>query len=526
MSTNYLSVNNLSYLISGFQTLFEDVSFDVSDFQKVAIVGDNGVGKTTLLKILSGELSSAKGNIIVNGRISYLPQSLYDFKGKISEILDVEKIISALHRICENCATEDDFEIIEDQWDIEEKVASEFAKWNLSHLQLNDDFSNLSGGEKEKILLIRNFISSAEILLFDEPTNNLDVASRQLFIEEMTLAKKLVLIVSHDRVLLDKMDVILELSKNKMQKYSGNFEFYQFEKERQKNLVEEKIVTLKETQKNLQKTLIENQIKADKSAKQGKSKIASKKYNPLQAGAMKGLSVVSNAKKKNKAENKLGEAREEMKSLELSILEENIKIPLPEKPFIKAKLLEITNLYFSYGEREIFRRFNLFVGGKDRLVIKGKNGAGKTTLLKLILGKLLPAKGDVRLYANVVYINQDLSLLNREKTLLENMEENNPEISLNEAYSILANFKFRNELAHKKVSVLSGGELLKGCLASVLGTNKQPELIILDEPTNNLDIKSVQILESALQQYQGALLVVSHDEKFLENIHISRELEL
>ncbi|MDD4556595.1 MAG: ATP-binding cassette domain-containing protein [Alphaproteobacteria bacterium] len=526
MFKNYLSVSNLSYSILGFQTLFEKVCFEVSNSQKVAIVGENGVGKTTLLKLLCGELLPSKGEIVINGKISLVPQSLFEFSGNIAQVLGVAEIIESLHKICENKATEIDFEIVGENWDIEAKIKSEFERWNLSHLHLDDLFERLSGGEKEKLLLIKNFISTADVLLFDEPTNNLDVASRRVFLEELKACSKLVLIVSHDRNLLNEMDVILELSKNKVQKFSGNFEFYQQEKARQVATIESKIVGLKETQKNVLKTKIENQIKADKSAKSGRAKVFSDKYSSLQAGAMKGLSLASNAKKKNKLDGKILETTEEIKTLQLSILEEAIKIPLPEKPFIKDKLIEIENLCFSYGERVLFKNFNLFVGGKDRMVLKGKNGAGKTTLLKIILGVLSPQSGSIELCASVVYLNQELSLLDREKTLLENLQEINPQMNLNEAHRILANFKFRNELAHKKVSVLSGGELLRGCLAAILGTDKQPELIILDEPTNNLDLQSLQVLESALQQYQGALLVVSHDEKFLEQININRELLL
>jgi ATPase subunit of ABC transporter with duplicated ATPase domains len=160
------------------------------------------------------------------------------------------------------------------------------------------------------------------------------------------------------------------------------------------------------------------------------------------------------------------------------------------------------------------------------LQIKGKNGSGKSTLIKLIIGELKPQAGEIYLNGKAIYVNQNLDLLDGNKTILDNMIDYNSGIKIEEAHAILANFKFRNIQADKLVSTLSGGELLRASLATVLGTQNQPDMIILDEPTNNLDIESIEILETALSQYQGAVIVVSHDEEFIKNIGVTKMISL
>ena len=205
--------------------------------------------------------------------------------------------------------------------------------------------------------------------------------------------------------------------------------------------------------------------------------------------------------------------------------DDKIKIPVPNKPFYNKELVRISDMTFSYPNKQIFQNFNLSIMGCSRVRLCGNNGTGKTTLLKLICGQLQPDSGTVRVTGRVAYLNQDLSLLDKNKTIVENIM-NLTGVLKHDAHAIAANFGFRGDASQKKVGVLSGGELLKATLASVLGGTEQPELLILDEPTNNLEIKSIEILEDALNQYRGAILLVSHDEMFAENINIDRVINL
>ena len=205
--------------------------------------------------------------------------------------------------------------------------------------------------------------------------------------------------------------------------------------------------------------------------------------------------------------------------------DETIKIPVPTKPFYNRELINIAGLSFAYGDKIIFNNFDFTISGKSRIRIVGKNGSGKSTLLKIICGELKPQSGTVKTSGKIAYINQDLSLLDKTKTIVENIMEISGCLK-HDAHVIAANFGFRGSASQQRVGTLSGGELLKATLATILGGDAQPELLILDEPTNNLEIKSISILENALNQYTGAILLVSHDEMFVHNIKIDTEIYL
>ena len=205
--------------------------------------------------------------------------------------------------------------------------------------------------------------------------------------------------------------------------------------------------------------------------------------------------------------------------------EERIKIPVPNKPFYRKELIQISGLNFAYTDQNIFTNFDFTMYGGTRIRLSGKNGSGKTTLLKLICKELIPQSGEIKTFGKIAYLNQNLSVLDKNKTVVENIMDM-ANISRHEAHIIAANFGFRGDKSMKKVSVLSGGELLKATLAAIIGSQTQPDLLILDEPTNNLEIKSISILEDALNQYQGAILLVSHDELFAKNIKIDKIVHL
>ena len=204
---------------------------------------------------------------------------------------------------------------------------------------------------------------------------------------------------------------------------------------------------------------------------------------------------------------------------------ETIKIPVPNKPFYSKELISISSLCFAYGDKIVFKDFDFTMYGKSRVRLAGKNGSGKSTLLKIICGELKPDSGTVKTFGKVAYVSQDLSVLDKNKTIVENIMEISGCLK-HDAHAIAANFGFRGDASQQKVGTLSGGELLKATLAAILGGDNQPDLLILDEPTNNLEIKSIGILEDALNQYTGAILLVSHDEMFVRNIKTDIEIQL
>ena len=455
-----ISLLNISFAYSGTDDLFTDLSYSFSADKKVAIVGDNGVGKTTLLKIISADLSADSGRIVRNATCKLLNQ-------------------------------------------------------------INTD-SAKSGGQSQQQALARAFDSGADILLLDEPTNNLDAVARQDFFKKLFSYHGGAVIVSHDRELLNQMDMLLEFHNGKLSVFGGNYDFYVAQKRQMQENIESKytdtqkeIARLNATITKAQNTRQHHEIKQqkDKANKSAGSKIA--------VNALTGKSQETEAKRRKLIQAKLNRQLEYSAKLSAQMRNDTIKVPLPNAKVYDKEIVRLENVCFSYGEKIILSDFNFTMRTGERVILLGNNGAGKTTLLKLISGVLQPSAGYIKLSGNIAYLNQDLSLLNPDKSVVENITDYTG-ILQNNAHAIAANFGFRGDASKKKVCFLSGGEILKATLAAVIGGGKQPDLLMLDEPTNNLDIKSTTILEGALNQYRGAILIVSHDEAFINGLHTDR----
>ena len=456
----FISLSNV-YFGYDDNNLLNGVNVAFNDNEHVAIIGDNGSGKTTLLKLLSGDLFADNGVINKNADVFLLNQI------------------------------------------------------NVSESK--------SGGEQQMFALMRAFESGADILLLDEPTNNLDSDSKQIFFNHLNTYPNGIVVVSHDRELLQQMDKIIELSNGQIKTYGGNYDFYINQKEREIELLNSKYANAQKSINRLNDTMnIAQNTRQHHESKQEKE-INNSKRSRLAANALKGKSQETEAKKRIIIQKKLEEQISIQQSLSEQMRNEKIKIPMPRKDFYSKELINISDMSFEYGNKKIFDKFNFVMYGKSRIRLVGKNGSGKTTLIKIIMGELTAKDGIIKTHGDMAYINQDLSLLNKNKTIIENIMEVSGCLN-HDAHVIAANFGFRGNSSSKKVGCLSGGELLKATLASVLGGTSQPDLLILDEPTNNLETKSISILEDALNQYTGAILLVSHDEMFVKNINIDKEV--
>lgn len=460
---NFISVSNVFFGYDVDSVLLDGISVIFNDTDKVAIVGDNGSGKTTLLKLLAGILTPDSGTVGINASVFMLNQ------------------INAL--------------------------------------------DSKSGGEQQMFELMRAFDSNAEILLLDEPTNNLDHYAKIKFIDTLSAYPFGAVIVSHDRELLQHMDKIVELSKGKIRVYGGNYDFYVSQKKSEQDLLESKYTDCTKEIARLTGTLMVAQnTRQHHEVKQQKERNNSRRSR-LEANMLKGKSQETEAKKRAIVQKKLDKQISLQKSLSEQLRNETIKIPVPQKAFYSKELVSVSNVSFAYGTKNIFDNFNFTMYGKSRIHLTGRNGSGKSTLLKIICGMLKPSQGTVKTYGKIAYINQDLSLLNKDKTILDNIIELSGCLK-QKAHAIAANFGFRGDASKQIVRTLSGGELLKATLATVLGGDIQPDLLILDEPTNNLEIKSISILEDALNQYSGAILLVSHDANFVRSVNIDNVIEL
>ena len=441
--------------------LLDSVSVVFNDNERVAIIGDNGSGKTTLLRLLTGDLLPDSGHVGRNASV-----------------------------------------------------------YMLNQINASD---SKSGGEQQMFALMRAFESNADILLLDEPTNNLDSDAKQTFFNRLNAYPHGVVIVSHDRTLLQQMDKIIELHNGQLTVYGGNYDFYLAQKQIETDNIHSKYANAQKSIARLNNTInIAQNTRQHHEFKQQKE-INNSRRSRLMANALRGKSIETEAKKRAIIQKKLDEQISIQQSLSEQMRNEMIKIPVPNKSFYSKELISISNLCFAYDDKPVFVDFDFTMYGKSRVRLVGKNGSGKSTLLKIICGKLRPDSGTVKTFGKIAYINQDLSLLNNAKTIVENIMEISGCLK-HDAHAIAANFGFRGTASQQQVGTLSGGELLKATLAAILGGDNQPDLLILDEPTNNLEIKSIGILEDALNQYTGAILLVSHDEMFVKNIKIDTQI--
>lgn len=456
----FISLSNVFFSYDTDSNLLDGVSIVFNNTDKVAIVGDNGSGKTTLLRLLNGDIAPDSGQVARNADV-YM----------VNQFNSIDK---------------------------------------------------KSGGERQSYLLARAFDSNAEILLLDEPTNNLDTDAKARFFEALITYPFGVVVVSHDRELLQHMDKIAEISNGKIRVYGGNYDFYVVQKQSEQRNLESKYIDCTKEISRLTGTLVVAQnTRQHHVAKQAKDKKNKASGSRIEANALKGKSQETESKRRAIIQKKLNDQIQQRQMLSGQMRDDMIKIPLPSKDFYSKELIKISSLYFAYADSQIFSNFDFSMYGATRVWLTGKNGAGKSTLLKIICGKLYPQSGDIKTFGRIVYLDQDLSLLDCDKTVVENIMSISGVLKHN-AHAIAANFGFRGDASKKKAGQLSGGELLKATLATILGAPHQPDLLILDEPTNNLDIKSISILEEALNQYRGAILLVSHDTIFAKNINIDR----
>jgi ATPase subunit of ABC transporter with duplicated ATPase domains len=527
----FINISNLSYSFPNGQKLFENLSFNISS-EKVGLTGDNGCGKTTLLKLISGELKQTSGSIKINGTVTKFEQDLSYLSGKdVIEILGVKNLLIALEKITAGFGCDDDFELLGDNWNIEQKIDNVLLLFGLSHIQRERKFSSLSGGEAGRLMFASCLIKNSDFILFDEPTNHLDLESRETFYHIIKNYNKGLLVVSHDKQLLRQMDKIIELSDKGARTYGGNFDFYCEQKQIEKDSVDKKInkteIELKK-QIKLSASIIGSKEKKNKLAEQQRenSGIIKMVLNKRRNNSEKDLAGLISVHKQ-----KVDNIAEKLNSLKSNSPQERlIKLDLENRGKLKGKcLINASGLNHTYNNVSLWNSGLSFeVKSSDRVLISGGNGSGKTTLVNLIVQKILPAEGSIRINCpGIGLIDQKYDLLYPDMTVLENIQSfAAPDIPEHELRIRLARFLFFKDDAAKITRFLSGGEKCRLIMACLLAASNMPELIILDEPTNNLDLKSIAQMQSALNDYSGALIVISHNLDFLQNIGINKTINL
>jgi ATPase subunit of ABC transporter with duplicated ATPase domains len=527
-----LILQNISYLHTNRDLLFDKITFTANQQEKIALIGNNGVGKSTLLKIIAGELQASAGSLKTDAKPYYVPQIFGQFNHfTVAEALQVGDKLNALKEILNGNVTEENLEMLNDDWTIEERCNEALEYWQLTDLDLSQKLESLSGGQKTKVFLAGISIHQPELILLDEPSNHLDLAARKLLYNFIQNTSGTLIIVSHDRKLLNLLSTVYELSKHGITVYGGNYDFYAEQKQIENNALQQDIHSKEKAlrkAKEKERETLERQQKLDA---RGKKKQEKAGVSRIMMNTLRNNAENSTSKTKSIHAEKIGGISQELQELRSGLPDiDKMKFGFDNTELHKGKILfTATELNYGYGETLLWKEnLNFQILSGERLVLKGSNGSGKTTLIKIITGKIVPTQGSIyKTDAKIVYIDQDYSLIENEITVYEQAQKFN--VSGLQEHDIrmrLNRFLFSQNELEKPCSALSGGEKMRLMLCCLTINNQAPDIIILDEPTNNLDIQNIEILTAAVNEYAGTLIVVSHDEAFLERIDIKRCLEL
>jgi ATPase subunit of ABC transporter with duplicated ATPase domains len=513
---------------------------------RTGLIGVNGSGKSTLLKLIAGELRPGSGAVRAQGEVGYLPQAItLGTHQSVSGLLGITAARDALHAIEAGETGEDVFAAIGDEWDVEERARAWLDRLGLEDLTLDDRVDRLSGGETIGVALAALFLRRPDIMLLDEPTNNLDPDARKRLYDAVASWTGVMVIVSHDRELLALIDQIADLSGGEIRVYGGNLDAYEERLAAEQAAAERAVSSAAADVRREQRDLVEAQVKQARRDRMGRKVAASGGLPRIVAYARKRAAQETAGRSRGLHAGRLEAARGRLDEAEQAVRgDAEIWVDLPGTAVPAGRtVLTVTGLD---GTRwhpaspapgtpptpptpdapPVAALAELIVRGPERIALTGPNGAGKTTLLRAIAGLATRPGVTVRLGAVTGYLPQRLDILDDSLSVIDNVRAAAPAASVNEVRASLARFLFRGDRADRPASTLSGGERFRAVLAALLLAQPAPQLLLLDEPTNNLDMASARQLSQALEGYRGALLVASHDVPFLRSAGITRWLRL
>ena len=566
-----ISLDNLTVSYGGW-TLFDNISLLINPKDRIGLVGKNGAGKTTLLRLIVGEQQPTSGSISYNGEctIGYLPQQMRvaDTTTLVEETAkafdEVLKLEAEIARLTREIAERTDYESpayeallhrLNDAQDHYHILGGETRDADIEKTLLGlgfkrSDFgratSEFSGGWRMRIELAKLLLRRPSIFLLDEPTNYLDADGRERLYNLIRRTSATVLVISHDRTLLNQLPAICELSSQGLTYYSGNYDFYKKQKTLQQNALTQQLEEKQKALRLVRKVAREVEERKAKQNVRGEKNSIKKGIPRIMMGALKNNAENSSSRLSSIHAEKAEKLQTEMAGIKSLLSQtDKLKTDFNTSHLHTGKILiTARNVNFHYPDHTASPvetphtetaakslwasplTFQLRSG--DRLSLKGKNGSGKTTLLKLIMGELHPTDGVMeRAGFTSVYLDQEYSLVRNERSVLQQAEAfNHRHLPEHEVKTILNRYLFPRDVWNKPCSKLSGGEKMRLSFCCLMIADNTPDMFILDEPTNNLDIESIEIITATIRDYAGTVIAISHDREFLKDTGIEREILL
>lgn len=529
---NPIQINDVSYVHPDREPLFHNVCLSVPRGGKAALVGENGSGKSTLMRLAAGQLQPSAGSLCIASAPYYIPQHFGQYDGlTVAGALGIGPAIRALHAILSGDASDANYTSLDDRWDIEERAQAAVAGWGLGTLPLDYPLASLSGGEKTRVFLAGAALHDPEVILLDEPSNHLDADARRQLYDFISGSRAAMLVISHDRTLLDLLDPTYELGPDGITAYGGNYTFYKAQKQALIDALQGDVLEKRKALRAAQQTARQAAERKQRADVRGRDKQAREGQSRIMMRTMKDGAEASAARLKDTQTDKIAAIADELHDIRSRMPDPHgLKVKFrPVKPIHGRMLVEAEGMNFGYGDRMLWPGpLSFRIAEGERVAIQGSNGSGKTTLLKLILGRLEPSSGRiVRMPFTSMYIDQEYALLDDSLTVYEQAARHNPRnLPEHGIKTELHRFLLPAASWDKPCGALSGGEKMKLLFCCMLIGEAAPDVLVLDEPTNNLDIRSLEIVTSALEGYPGTLLVISHDGRFLEEIGVERRIAL
>jgi len=566
-----VTFSHLSFSWPDGTVVAEDVSA-VFNKGRTGLVGANGSGKTTLLRLILGQLRPTAGEILVTGQVAYLPQAIAVSTEKtIADLLGVREKIDALHAIERGSTDVDDFEVLGEDWDIETRADTVLRGLGISSGGFRDGHDNvedpdlvkmtrgggltgadlsrsvttLSGGEAMVVAIAGCRLRHADITLLDEPTNNLDQVLRESVLQMVRTWPGTLIVVSHDTGLLEEMDGIAEMSGHGLSLFGGSYSLWREARETEQAAALQAEKTAEAQVQTAKKQWVATMERTSRNLSRGKQKSMNEGMGKGMRDKMKGTAEAGAGRARGIADARVAEARQTLAQASQRVrVEEHIRLDLPD-PGVHAskKILELRwQIHKPFRLRQDLAgedanpsvnqmtQAHFIMEGPERAALTGRNGAGKTTLIEQMLGRATADHGSAvqaTLYADRVgYLPQRLDDLADDLNAVDNILRVSGSATQADVRSKLAGMLIRGDDVFRPVSTLSGGERFRVAVARLLFADPSAQLLILDEPTNNLDLTSVDHLVEALNSYHGAILVVSHDKHFLDRVGVTVRCEL
>ena len=520
-----LTLDSLSLATPDGTRLFDNLTLSIGA-ERIGLVGRNGCGKSTLLAAMAGAVQPAAGAIHRHGRIAMLEQR-FDETLTLAEALGVAEALACLARITAGEGTAEDFDTAD--WTLEPRLGKALTETGLAALPLDRRLATLSGGERTRAGLARLILAEPDLILLDEPTNNLDAEGRAAVMGLMRNWQGGLVVASHDRALLDHVDRIVELTPVGCTIFGGGWRQFAEARDAARARIAAEAESAAHKLKATERKVQQAKERKDRSDARGRAVRARGDQPKLLLDARADRAEQTGGRGQHLASRQLGEAESALSQAEAKreiVTPLAIDLPACYLPATR-RLVTLEDVSMGFDGRRLFGPLSLEICGPERVAIAGPNGAGKSTLLKLVTGELAPTSGAVTVHTNrIALLDQHVARLDPALSVIENMRALAPALNDNDARAQLARFAFRGDDALQPAGTLSGGERLRAALAAAFAAPEPPELLLLDEPTNHLDMDAVALLEAALQSYDGALLTISHDERFLEAIGIARRLSV